>query len=133
MLEWIASVRMATEPVTVPATTLSRISTEFEITDSVAARCFCWEPTALISVSALEPFHELTGGTPAVTDRILLGLVELGHRAVIVEIVRHKRRVIAETPGASRGIGQRPAAFPEEHLLGAGVRVHVGQRTHVSQ
>src|SRR5437660_537602 len=39
MLECTASVRIATEPVTVPATTLRRINPEFESTDSAAVRC----------------------------------------------------------------------------------------------
>ena len=42
MLEWTASVKMATEPVTVPTTTLSRISIELEATDSAAVRTLTW-------------------------------------------------------------------------------------------
>ena len=40
MLEWTASVRIETEPVTDPATTLSRISAELEMIDSAAVRSF---------------------------------------------------------------------------------------------
>ena len=40
MLEWTASVRTATEPVSVPATSFNRISAEFEPIDSFAVRSF---------------------------------------------------------------------------------------------
>ncbi len=49
MLEWTASVRIATDPVIVPAITFSRISTELETTDSAAVRCLV--PTARCSSS----------------------------------------------------------------------------------
>ena len=40
MLECTASVRIATDPVTDPAITLSRISAEFEMIDSAAVRSY---------------------------------------------------------------------------------------------
>ena len=40
MLECTASVRIATDPVSVPAITLSRISAELDATDSSAVRFF---------------------------------------------------------------------------------------------
>jgi hypothetical protein len=40
MLECTASVRIATDPVIVPAMILSRISSELEMTDSAALRSF---------------------------------------------------------------------------------------------
>jgi len=57
MLECTASVRIATEPVTDPAITFSKISAEFEMIDSAAVRSF---------LPGMAAFEELTGSaTPA--------------------------------------------------------------------
>ena len=76
--EWIASVRIATEPVTAPATSLSTISAEFEPIESAAARerepwpCGQRPASHAAASRAARPRCEIA---------VLLRVGELGHRA----------------------------------------------------
>src|SRR5205085_12126092 len=84
--ECTASVTIATEPVTTPATSFSRISAEFEAIDSAAARRLrgvssWWTPPALIA-SVRQPGDQRAHGPASMADRVLLRVAQLGHRAV---------------------------------------------------
>ena len=83
MPEWIASVRIATEPVTAPATSLSAISERVgDDRDRGGARALAGAaPWRRRAVSAAEPCQQRPRGAPAVGDRVLLVVGELGHRA----------------------------------------------------
>src|SRR5437763_1088481 len=141
MLECTASVRIATEPVTVPAITLSRIRPEFENTDSAALRCLtCGSVTgsaALIYPTLViylrEPFRERADGATAVADRVLLLLGELRHGPRLPVFVRDECGVVAESARAAALGGQSPAALAEENSFLTGTRVDVRERTHISQ
>src|SRR5918996_6419110 len=85
--EWIASVRIATEPVIRPATTFSAISDVLEMIETAAARerltviGFTSSRSAMARTRASQPRLERAGGATAVRDRVLLGVRQLGHRA----------------------------------------------------
>ena len=73
MPECSASVRIATEPVSTPATTLSAISGVLETIETAAARlrarACC---VRRVAVQRVQPCEELPRGVPAVGDRVLL-------------------------------------------------------------
>ena len=50
-------------------------------------------------------------------DGVLLGGVELGHRATVVEVVGHERGVVAEAVGAAGPVGQHTGAAAFDDLL----------------
>ena len=92
MPEWIASVRIATEPVAAPANSLSAISSVLETIETAAARVRSWPVDAVrASPSRAEPFPQRARRTPPVGDRVLLGVGQLGHRAPLA------------APGRTRG------------------------------
>src|SRR3954471_11553398 len=131
MAECAASVRIATDPVTTPATTFSAISSEFDAIDSPAARVLrrsfvsfrasrsfvisasrsfvIGAPRGRSSSSGLEPVAERARRAPAMADRVLLVRRQLGHRAAVVVVVGHEGRVVAEPAVAAR-LGRELAA-----------------------
>src|SRR5829696_1036955 len=131
MPEWIASVRIATEPVTAPANSLSAIRRVLETIETAAARVRSRPPGSDRAASARSP--ERTGSRPprrepAVGDRVLLVVAELGHRAALA--VGHEHRVVAKAARAGALGGHRAgAAAVEQRLLAAGR--DVGDHAHV--
>src|SRR4051812_8305836 len=114
--EGIASVMIATEPVIAPAASFSAMSAQLEAIDSAAARVLITPAPAGCdamsgpATSALQVRQQRARGAPAMADRVLLGGVQLGHRAVPGEIVGDERRVIAEAAVAARDRGERARA-----------------------
>src|SRR6185503_13003065 len=100
--EWIASVRIATEPVIRPAATLSAISDVLEMIETAAARERLTVIGCTRSRSAMvrEPLLERPCGAASVRDRVLLGIRHLGHRSGLA--VGHEQRVVAEAAAAGR-------------------------------
>src|SRR5436305_379792 len=97
MLEWTASVSTAIEPVTVPASTFRMISVAFDAIDRPAARVLAGAGAAAVIRSALgQPSEQQPDRAPAVADRVLLGIAELGHRAAAGVVGRQERGVVAE-------------------------------------
>src|SRR5215207_9577415 len=133
--ECTASVTIATDPVTTPATSFSRISVRFEAIDCAAARRLrgvssCWTAPLLIA-SVRQPGEQRTHGTASMADRVLLGVAQLGHRAIGGAVVGQERRVVAEAALAARRRRQRArAAFLEDALL-ATRRIDVRKRTYI--
>ena len=115
MLEWIASVMIATEPVIAPATSLSTISAGWRRS---RARRRGRAARSTASSRAARPAQR-AGRAAAVRDRVLLGVGELGHRAAVGAVVGHEHRVVAEAAVAARLGGQRPVAAALERALGA--------------
>ena len=111
MAECSASVSSATEPVMAPAIALSRISAEFEATESAAAPAFDGSPLIGVAGARLaQVAQQRAGRAAAVADRVLLGRRELGHRAPVVAVVGDEDRVVAEAARAARRVGHRPRA-----------------------
>src|SRR3954469_19996654 len=82
------------------------------------------------SRSLLEPVVERLGRLAAVADRVLLVGGQLRHRATVVVVVGHERRVVAEAAVAARGGRQLSgAAMLEQPLLA--VRAHVHESADV--
>src|SRR5829696_6229632 len=132
--EWIASVTIATEPVTAPATSLSRISVAFEPIDSPAARRLrtaAWScETTVIASSVGQPREQRAYSVSTMADRVLLGVGELGHRAggwAPGLVVREEGRVVAEPSLAARVGRERALAAALEDLLDALGGVDVSQ------
>ena len=136
MLEWTASVMIATEPVTAPATSLSTISVRLEAIDSAAARRLrgmssARVPSAGTIASVRQPGEQRAHGASAVADRVLLGVAQLGHRAVGRAVVGQEGGVVAEAALAARLLRERArAALLEDVLLTAG-GVDLGERADV--
>ena len=84
MAECRASVSSATEPVTVPAIALSRMSAEFEATESAAAPVLDGCAHRLAGARLAQVVAQRPRGAAAVADGVLLGRRELGHRAAVV-------------------------------------------------
>src|SRR5947209_2590531 len=138
MLEWMASVRIATDPVIVPANTLSRIKTELETTDNAAVRVFTagTSPDGVVLTGSFfpQPPRQRPHRSAAVTDLVLGLIAELGHRQTgAAGLVGNERRVIAKAAGPVWLAREPPAALAEEHALDAGPRIDVGERAHVAQ
>src|SRR5579884_2085590 len=137
MLEWTASVRTETEPVSVPAMTLSRIRTEFETTERAAVPCL-WALSAGSSGSGFiagsgQPRHECAHRPPPVADRVLLLVGQLRHRSLAVEVVGQEHGVVAEAALAARGRRHRAPALAEEQPLVSVARVHVRERADIAK
>ena len=127
MAECIASVMIATGPVTTPATILSTISTEFEAIEIAAAR----EREPGPCVSARQPCRRLPHSAPAVGDRVLLGVGELGHRAAAVAVGGHERAGRSRSRPSPRGSRPiRPRSGPRPCAPPAGL--DVGDDAHVA-
>ena len=108
MAECSASVSSATEPVIVAGDALSRMSAEFEATDSAAAPALGRRAHRLAALFAAMS-SSVAGGAAAVADGVLLGRRELGHRAPVVAVVGDEDRVVAE---AARRRGAAAASVP---------------------
>ena len=123
MLEWIASVMIAIEPVITPGASLSTIRREFETIETAAARVLgggAWAagpiaPAGAFGHAAERAAHgrssrQALGQRPrraaAVADGVLLLRRQLGHRAPVVVVGGHEGRVVAEAAVAAGLVGQ---------------------------
>ena len=103
MAECSASVRIATEPVSTPATILSAISARVRGDRDrrrAAARPGVLRRWPAGAAPRAQPFEEPSSGVAAVGDRVLLLVGELGHRAPR-RLVGDEDRVVAEAAGAA--------------------------------
>ena len=138
MLEWMASVMIAIEPVIAPATSLRTISTELETIETRRRALLARQlggradrprrrlgggqrPAPALHGAVLpgapEPLHQRAHGAAAVADRVLLLGRQLGHRAPVVVVVGDDGRVVAEAALAPRLVDERPRAASLGHQL----------------
>src|SRR5450755_272153 len=93
-------------------------------------RSICSEPP-LQQPRAGQPREDCSGGPPAMADRILLLVAQLGHRHALRTILGQERGVIAEPPLAARLTRHAPGTAALEELLDARERVDVGDHADV--
>ena len=132
--EWIASVMIATEPVTRAGHDLEQDQPRSSRRSRAPRRARRGEPGGASRQRLGSHASSLPDGAPAVGDRVLLGVGELGHRAA----VRRRRR--ARTPGRSRsrrsprGAARHAAlAAALERAARAPSGLDVGDRADVAQ